>query len=185
MDQKFSVEIAEYYGDDALNALQNGGKWEWSPECVSEGIFMPYNCGDDGCKTKWHGNWYVLGIRIEDGHLYETVQSCDSDGNWECQDECDVDDPHYEEWKKQYDWSEHKRIMQEYSEWVVRHGKDPLDEFMVSRTIKKFRQVTIYLIDGHFFVKNLSRINPQVREYLNLVDKSLADIDWQTIEEFA
>jgi hypothetical protein len=183
--EKLSVEISESYGDAAINALRNGGKWEWSPDCAIDGIFIPYNCGgDDGCKTFWHSKWYVFGIRIEDGHLYQTLQSCDSDGNWEYEDECDVDDPRYKEWKKQYDWSVHEKIIHEYSKWVVRHGEDPLGEFMVTRTKKRFRQVTVHLVDGQFVVKNPNGIHPQVREYLNLEGNRLAEIDWNTIEEF-
>lgn len=184
-EEKNSFVIAGSCGEKALYTLLNGGKWEWSPDCAIDGIFIPYNCGgDDGCQTYWHSMWYVLGFRIEDGHLYETVQTCDSDGNWEYEDEKDVDDPDYDEWRKQYDWEVHKKVMREYSEWVVRHGEDPLDEFNVKTTEKRYRQVTIHLVDGQFVVKCPNRLNPQVKDYLNLEGNRLSEIDWKTIEEF-
>lgn len=184
--KKLSVEIAESCGEDALNALLNGGEWEWSPDCAIDGIFIPDYCGgSDGCTTYWHSVWYVLGIRIEDGHLYETVQSCDSDGNWEFEEECDVDDPYYEEWKKSYDWSVHERVMREYSEWVLENGEDPLGEFYITRDKKIDRQVTIHFLNNQFVVNNPSRLSSKLKEYLNLEGNRLTEIEWSSIEEFA
>lgn len=184
--EKLSVTIAEACGKDALDALLNKGQWEWSPDCAIDGIFIPEYCGGcDGCTTYWHSNWYVLGVRIEDGHLYETVQSCDSDGNWEYEDECDVDDSYYETWKKQYDWSVHEETMREYSEWVLENGEDPLGEFYVTRTRKRDCQVTVHLVDDHFIVKNPSRYSQKVHEFLGLEGNRLSDIEWTTTDEFA
>lgn len=184
--KKLSVEIAESCGEDALNALLNGGEWEWSPDCAIDGIFIPDYCGgSDGCTTYWHSVWYVLGIRIEDGHLYETVQSCDSDGNWEFEEEYNVDEPDYEQWKKAYDWSVHEEVMREYSEWVLENGEDPLGEFYVTRTQKRDCQLTIHLINGQFIVKNPNRLNQEVKDFLNLQGNRLTDLEWSSIEEFA
>lgn len=186
MSAKLSEEIAESCGDDAINALKNMGKWEYSPDSAECGMFLPYNCGgEDNCNYHWHGMWYVLGIRIENGHLFETVHSCDSNGNWEYQDEMDVDDPNYPQWKKQYDFSEHEKIMREYHQWVAKHGKDPLDQFFIKYNKLRNRQVTVHLGKKGFYVKNPKRLNPQVKEYLNLVGNKLADIDWKSIQEFA
>lgn len=183
--KKLSVEIAESCGNDALNALLNGGQWEWSPDCAIDGILIPNYCGgSDGCTTYWHSVWYVLGIRIEDGHLYETVQSCDSDGNWEFEEECDVDDPYYEEWIKSYDWSVHKQAMQEYYQWVLENGEDPLGQFYITRDKKCDRQVTIHFVNNQFVVKNPSRLRQEIKEYLDLDGDRLTGIDWSSIEEF-
>lgn len=94
------------------------GMWEYLQE--------PYYCDD--CDS-WHLNLYDLD---EDGTIYQG----DQDGNWDNT----VDEmPTLEETEK--GWTE-------YAEWVAGTGRDPLDQFTQTETVKKTGKWQFQIVDS-------------------------------------
>ena len=105
-----------------------GGAHE--PESIEEMLWVPYECD---CGAEWHGQWRGFGFANEAGKIVATEWSCDADGNWDCDDSVPI---------RQYDKA-YKQLLKDsaaaslrYSQWVAKHGRDPLSEFMVSETKK-------------------------------------------------
>ncbi len=184
-NEKLSLGIIEFFGEEAKDAFFNGGTWDWSPDCAIDGMFIPDYCGgSDGCTRYWHEQWFITGYRIEDGVLYETIQSCDSDGNWEFEDECDVDDPELEEWRKHHSYEVACNIMQEYYEWVLEHGDDPLRQFFISHTYKQTHEVVVCFRDGKFFVDETKNLTKLAKKFLGLKNHLLQKLEWSSMDEF-
>ena len=190
---KRSQELAEAMGDDAVEALNNNGTWEYQPETIECGNWNPYWCSD--CDT-WHQEWYMFGYRIEDGHMFEVIHTCDTDGNWETNDEYDVDDPDYERWNAQYGYEETLKASKAYSEHVAETGDDPLGEFFVTTKTKVRYQVIVRYDNGFWFNaakpvdskdwnSDESQLPERLRDFLQLDGKRITDLDWTSINEFA
>ena len=197
---KRSEELAECMGNEAVEALKNGTEWEYQPETIEAGNWNPYWCDD--CET-WHQEWYMFGYRIEDGHMYEVIHSCDTDGNWEVDDEYDVDDVDYERWNAQYGYEETEKASKAYSAWVAENGEDPLGNYFVQSTVRQRYQVVIQrrgVASGRFhFLKakpvdskdwnsNAEELPERLRDFLQLEGDTLMDIDdlgWNDCNDFA
>jgi hypothetical protein len=192
---KRSKELVECFGDDAVHALNNNGTWEYQPETIECGNWNPYWCDD--CET-WHQNWYMTGYRIEDGIMYEVIHSCDSDGNWEIEDEYDVDDEDYERWNNQYAYEQTEQAATAYREWVAENGEDPLGEFYLDSNEKvKYLVVVRYQNGFHFHAAkpvddedwqhDETKLPERLQDFLQLSGKKLDidDLGWKSAQDFA
>lgn len=119
--------------EEAQAAYHNGGTWEYKPESIEEGNSFPYYCDD--CDA-WHNVWYMPGYRIQNGKLYMTYDKCDTDGDWDFSDECEISDPAFPKWEAGYSFNESERCWREYYEYVRDEGEDPLGDFFVDDTVK-------------------------------------------------
>ena len=81
--------------------------------------------------------WIVDEFSVEDGKLNHDLMVVDRDGNWDHLASHDVDDPGYEKWRESYSYEASRKTWCEYYEWVAKHGRDPIQEFFVSRPQKR------------------------------------------------
>ena len=80
---------------------------------------IPNACDNKDCPHDWHLAHYWI---YDDG----TYSVCDSDGNHEDCEECDVPDANTVD-----------RLWKDYSRYVLATGTDPLGEFLIKREIQK------------------------------------------------
>ena len=126
-------QLAELYlPKEAKQALKNGGHWERQPESAEECI--PFVLFDEGEPMLLY---YGFGHTIQKGQIMLQVWECDTDGNWEVQDEAEIGTPKAEELEKENSYEASLPGWINYYDHVIATGHDPLNEFHVSGRTKK------------------------------------------------
>lgn len=113
---------------------EEGG--EWSPETTEAATWYPTFCDD--CDT-WHNQWLEYGFRRENGVLMVEEWLIDQDGDWDVCEDYPFDQM---EERETANYKEARNRALSYSNWVARYGKDPLEEFLVQKTIRHHQKWT-------------------------------------------
>jgi hypothetical protein len=111
--------------DDARQALHDGTDWESIPDSIEYGTEDVYYCDD--CDD-WHRYWFVYGVRIEGGKVYDVMYHVDADGDWSFEDQREWG----QDWRD-YDSAQTSEHWREYYRFVAKTGRDSLYSFTSSR----------------------------------------------------
>jgi hypothetical protein len=163
---------------EAIAALAAGEEWEYEPDSIEGADTDVYWCDD--CRT-YHRNWSVWGLRLDaDGTLYETWTTVDTDGDWSFVDEYPYGKFDHDEEREAI----HAR-WRSYAEYVVRTGRDPVDEFGMgsSRTVK---QTYIAQFGDSIVGPKVVRVRPAKGKYAPLSEQPAYVREFfRGLEEFA
>ena len=165
-------------GEDAIKAFENNTEWEYIPESIEFGNFIPFHDGD--C---WLPRWYVTGYRIENQQIFETIHSCDGDDWYYNVDDRNILDPNINEWRKLYDLQTQEETLEDYYYWVLNNNQDPLKQLYLINYKPKQHQVTIHLINQRFVVKHPKKLSHDLKDYLLLNGNNEMDVEWTTIDQ--
>ena len=122
-------EIVDEFIPQIAEAIENKEEKEVYPDEYGEGADWPTYCDD--CDT-WHLEYLYKGYSTDDGRLYVNYQTRDADGNddYDAEEVAPTDD--FKRFIDDRSESARQRAWGDYFEWVVEHGTDPLDYYMVA-----------------------------------------------------
>lgn len=117
------------FPQEAIQAALNRQSWKFAPTTIDEMIYDCEFCEE--CET-FHPFWIGFGFSIDKSEticLRVNSWSCDFDGDWENTDSTSVQT--IEEFQKAtyVDWDVILKHWDEYYQYVVESGQDPLDIF--------------------------------------------------------
>lgn len=153
--EKFNQEQVEEMLEwlpEAFVAAHRAGK-EAQFDDIEAGDWVPWfdEDYDEEDPQGWKQTAYAQQFRTEGGKLYCEVHSVDTDGNWDFDDEAEIGTPEYDELLNTYfDCNKNCAAEDEYADWCLEYGDDPLGMYFVSMTkrVEEHWTFRFQFIDG-------------------------------------
>lgn len=188
---KIPADVMDCLPAEAKKALRTGGEWDGTPDSGGD-CSQWYFLEDD----EWVTRTYPAGYAVEGGKVYWRVMNCDSDGNWDFEDQAEVGTPECVKLEQEFGFDAWNKNYTEYLEWVAENGDDPVGEFFVKPTLtveEKWRAQCYESIlgvvglmkakkDGGRWVEP-SNLPAELLEYLNAKAPDYVMGDFKTMDE--